>query len=121
MVYTLLFDGPSPFEIGSAFNRRRKRGSRLCYCRAMDESILDIRLLPAWSPSSVKAELIAALSRSELMQAGIAYWTVKDTLLGQHLPRCLRHDSGFVCIDLHPPTEVDALASLVRKGSHLYI
>lgn len=87
----------------------------------MDEGILDVQLLPVWSPSSVKTELIAALSKSTLLQAGIGYWTVRDALFGPHLTRALRDDSGFVCVDLYPPTDVDALASLVSQGSHLYV
>ena len=69
----------------------------------MDEGILEVKLLPAWTPSSVKSEIIAALSKSELLQAGIGYWTVKDALFGPHLPRVLRSKNGFACVDLHPP------------------
>src|SRR5208282_2206704 len=87
----------------------------------MDDGILEIRLVPAWSPSSVHAELKSALSRSQLMQAGIAYWTVNDNIFGPSLPRALGDDSGFLCVDLHPPTEIDSLAALVRKGAHVYL
>ena len=52
----------------------------------MADDILDIRLLPAWSPSSVKAELRAALGRAQLLQASVAYldsqrsplWSIAD-------------------------------------------
>ena len=87
----------------------------------MDDGILDVKLLPTWSPSSVKSEIVSALSRSQLLQAGIGYWTVTDALFGPHLAPALRDDSGFACVDLHPPTDVDALARLAGKGSHLYI
>src|SRR5438874_2047722 len=87
----------------------------------MDDGILDMTLLPAWSPPSVKAALIAALSKSTLLQAGIGYWTVNDALLGPHLARALKDNSGFVCVDLHPPTEVDTLAALAKNGAHVYI
>lgn len=87
----------------------------------MDDGILNVKLLPAWSPSSVRAELTAALSRSHLLQAAIAYWTVPDGLLGPHLVRALNDNSGFVCVDLHRPTEVEALASFASQGAHVYI
>ena len=61
----------------------------------MDDGILEITLLPAWSPPSVKAALISALSRSTLLQAGVGYWTVNDALLGPHLVRALKDSSGF--------------------------
>jgi hypothetical protein len=87
----------------------------------MLEGILDIRLLPPWSPSSVQSDLVAALSRAEHLQAGIGYWTIDDALLGPHLARTLRDERGFACVDLHPPTDVDALASLARQGAHLRV
>lgn len=87
--------------------------------RAMDDGILEINLLPAWDSPNVRAMLKSVLSRSQLLQAAIAYWTVNDTMFGSCLPRALSHDSGFLCVDLHPPTDVDALASLVRQGSHV--
>jgi hypothetical protein len=53
----------------------------------MDDDILDIKLLPAWSPSSVKAELRSAMGRAQLLQASIAYWTVSDRLFGPLLTK----------------------------------
>jgi len=87
----------------------------------MDEGICDIRLVPSWSNSSVLRDLKAALSKAQLLQAGIAYWTVNDTLLGADLARTLAAEGAFLCVDLHPPTEIDALAALVRKGAHVYL
>jgi hypothetical protein len=87
----------------------------------MDHGILEIKLLPEWSPSSVQAVLKSALSRSQFLQAGIAYWTVSDQVFGRVLPNALRDDNGFLCVDLHPPTDIDALAALVRKGAHIHL
>jgi hypothetical protein len=53
----------------------------------MDEGILSIKLVPAWSPPTIAPGLVAALARSSLLQAGIGYWTINDALLGPHLPR----------------------------------
>ena len=85
----------------------------------MDDDILDIKLLPAWSPSSVKAELRSALGRAQLLQASIAYWTVSDRLFGPLLTKALGDPTGFLCVDLHLPTDIDALATLVRKGAQV--
>lgn len=87
----------------------------------MDDGILDVSLLPTWSPSSVKAALTAALSRSTLLQAGIGYWTIDGALLGPDLVRATQNESGFICVDLHPPTEVDALAALANQGAHVHV
>jgi len=87
----------------------------------MDDGILDIALLPAWSPSSVKTALTAALSHATRLQAGIGYWTIGPALLGLDLVRAAGDEHGFVCVDLHPPTEVDALAELTRQGARVYV
>ena len=52
-------------------SNRRPRLSVLAKFQ-MDDDILDIKLLPAWSPSSVKTELRSALGRAQLLQASIA-------------------------------------------------
>lgn len=87
----------------------------------MDDGILDIALLPAWSPSSVREALTAALSRCARLQAGIGYWTIDPALLGPGLVQALQHESGFACVDLHPPTEVDALAALASQGGRVHV
>jgi hypothetical protein len=87
----------------------------------MVEGIVDIRLVPQWSPSSVTTALMAALSRAEHLQAGIGYWTISDALLGADLARRLGGDHGFVCVDLHLPTDVDALAELKARGAEVRI
>jgi len=87
----------------------------------MNEDILDIRLLPAWSPSHITDDLGAALARADFMQAGVAYWTVNPSIFGQPLAAALRRDDGFLCVDLHPPTDVDALAALVTMGARVFV
>lgn len=87
----------------------------------MGDGILNVSLLPAWSPSSVKAALTAALSRSTRLQAGIGYSTIDSALLGPDLVRAIQHESGFVCVDLHPPTEVDALATMAQQGGRVHV
>ena len=85
----------------------------------MDDDILDVKLLPAWSPSGVKTELRSALKHSQLLQASVAYWTVSDRIFGPLLSRPLSDASGFVCVDLHLPTDIDALATLAQRGAHV--
>ena len=87
----------------------------------MTDGVLDIQLVPGWSPSSVKWDLTAALARAQYLQAGIGYWTISDTLLGSDLARTLRDDDGFVCVDLHLPTDVDQLAALAAQGAQVRV
>jgi phosphatidylserine/phosphatidylglycerophosphate/cardiolipin synthase-like enzyme len=37
------------------------------------------------------------------------------------LARTLREETGFACVDLHPPNDVDALAAVARQGAHFRI
>src|SRR5438552_4731124 len=87
----------------------------------MDDGIIEVNLLPSWDRPSVRGALKSAFSRCQLLQAGIAYWTVKDSMFGACLPSALGHASGFLCVDIHPPTDIDALAELVKKGSHVHL
>ena len=88
---------------------------------AMDEGILDVKLVPAWNSPGIRPLLQRSLFESQLLQAGIAYWTVNDGMFGSSLARTLAHESGFLCVDLHQPTDVDALAVLVAKKCHVYL
>jgi len=87
----------------------------------MSVDILGVNLLPAWDSPSVQQALISVLTRSQLLQAGIAYWTVDESMFGTGLARALRDASGFLCVDIHAPTDIDALASLAKKGCHVYL
>jgi hypothetical protein len=87
----------------------------------MTDGILDVKLVPRWAPSSVRWDLMAALARARYLQAGIGYWTIADSLLGPDLVRALRDDHGFVCVDLHLPTDVDALAALTEQGAQVRV
>ncbi|MFN7976489.1 MAG: hypothetical protein U0P30_00040 [Vicinamibacterales bacterium] len=69
----------------------------------------------------MREALTAALSRSTRLQAGIGYWTIHPALLGPDLVRALQYEHGFACADLHPPTEVEALASLTRQGGRVHV
>ena len=87
----------------------------------MDDGILDIKLLPKWDSPSIRSALEASLSKSTLLQAAVAFWTVSDNLLHNRISPPLGNNSGFLCVDLHLPTDIDALADLVRSGAHVSI
>jgi hypothetical protein len=85
----------------------------------MNDDILDVKLLPTWQSPSIHRPLEAALSKCALLQGAVAYWTVTDGSLGHRISPALRHDSGFMCVDIHQPTDIDALADLVKSGAHV--
>jgi hypothetical protein len=85
------------------------------------DGILNVQLIPRWAPSSVRWDLMEALARARYLQAGIGYWTISDALLGPDLARSLSDVNGFVCVDLHLPTDVDALAALAAQGAQVRV
>lgn len=87
----------------------------------MDDGIVSVRLCPEWGSPSIRSALQASLSKSSLLQAAVAYWTVSDRLLNNRISPALRHASGFLCVDLHLPTDIDELAALVRLGAHVHL
>lgn len=87
----------------------------------IENGISDIRLIPEWDSPSIEEPLQHLLCTSDFLQAAVAYWTVTDRLFGASLPKALGHSNGFLCVDLHLPTDVDALNDLVRKGAHVYL
>lgn len=87
----------------------------------MDSGILDVKLIPTWDSPGILKLLRHSLSEAKLLQAAIAYWTVNDKMFGGRLANALAHRDGFLCVDLHQPTDVDSLASLATKKSHIYL
>jgi hypothetical protein len=85
----------------------------------MDDGILSINLCPDWDSPSIKRALETSLSKATLLQSAVAYWTVSDRLLNNKISPALRHADGFLCVDLHLPTDIDELADLVRSGAHV--
>jgi hypothetical protein len=85
----------------------------------VDDGILSVKLTPQWDSPSIRSSLQVSLSKSALLQAAVAFWTVSDKLLGCRISPALRHQSGFLCVDLHLPTDIDALASLAQSGAHI--
>lgn len=65
--------------------------------------------------------LADALTCATHLQAGIGFWTINAELLGPNLLRTLQHERGFACVDLHPPTEVEALADVVQQGGRVRV
>ena len=80
------------------------------------DDIFSITLVPAWESPDVQTRLAASIARADLLQAA-AYWTVDSSLLGHELTNRISPPHGSLCVDLHRPTEIDALACLVRGGA----
>lgn len=87
----------------------------------MIDGILDIKIVPSWDGPNVRPALVSAIADSQLLQASIAYWTINGVLFDAALIQRLSPPNGFLCVDIHMPTDIDALASLVQKGADVRI
>src|SRR5271166_5992696 len=85
------------------------------------DGLLSIDLLPPWQPSSVLARIQQSLKTSQNLKASVAYCTVAGSEVSDLLPSRLSAPNGFLCVDLHLPTDVDRLAKLVQDGAAVYL
>src|ERR1019366_442390 len=85
----------------------------------MIDDITDIRLVPAWTSPTILPALARSIRDFDLLQGAIAYWTVDSNLFGKALAQRFGVPSGFLCVDIHMPTDIDELSTLVREGAHV--
>jgi hypothetical protein len=77
-------------------------------------------LLPTTPGSQVIDRLTDLVSRAQRMRGLLAFWTLPADELGPNLPRVLAND-GFLCLDIHRPTDIDRLDDLNRSGAPIYL
>jgi hypothetical protein len=87
----------------------------------MVEGVLDIKLVPAWHAPSIVPPLKSSLSRCAWLQGAVAFWTVSDSFFSNRIAHALRDGNSFMCVDLHLPTDIDALAGLVKSGAQFWL
>jgi hypothetical protein len=82
--------------------------------------ISDITLVPAFDDREVVSRLLASLRQAESLRAAVAYWCVGQKELGPDLARSLG-GNGFLCVDIHLPTDIDRLSALAASGANIYL
>ena len=82
--------------------------------------ITDIALVPTFDSREVVGRLRGALRQAESLRASVAYWCVGTKELGPDLVRSLR-GNGFLCVDIHLPTDIDRLCSMAAAGANVYL
>ena len=55
------------------------------------------------------------------LSAAVAYWTVGPNFVSPNLSARIAPRNGFLCVDLHLPTDIDNLAELKRAGGNVYL
>jgi hypothetical protein len=78
-------------------------------------------LRPASTHAPVVSELASLASSAVLIRGAIAYWTIDAAILGSGFTKGLAQAGGFLCLDIHLPTNIDHLATLRRAGAQVYL
>ena len=84
------------------------------------KDISSIDLIPGVDDREVVSRLGAALEHAVSLQAAVAYWCVGPTQFGPNLEKRLG-GGGFLCVDVHLPTDIDVLASMVSAGANVFL
>ncbi len=84
------------------------------------KDILTIELVPGSQGGEVASSLRTSLERAASLRAAIAYWCVGPKQLGPELVPRLSGD-GFLCVDVHLPTDIDILAKMVAAGANVWL
>jgi hypothetical protein len=84
------------------------------------KDILTIELVPGSQGGEVASSLRTSVERAASLRAAIAYWCVGPKQLGPELVPRLSGD-GFLCVDVHLPTDIDILAKMVAAGANVWL
>lgn len=85
------------------------------------DGISSIEMVPAWSAPDVRPRIADCIARARVLRSSVAYWTVSPDFIDQRLADRLSDPDGFLCVDLHLPTDIDQLAALARRGASVRI
>lgn len=82
--------------------------------------VSDIEFVPAFDHREVVGRLQSAILGSNRLRAAVAYWCLGISELGAGLVERLSGD-GFLCVDIHLPTDIDRLCQMKLAGANVYL
>lgn len=82
----------------------------------MDDGVLSLQLIPARSRAAARAELRGLVHEALRIRSAVAFWSSEPSLVSSTLTSKLSN-GGFLCVDVHLPTNLDILADMVRAGA----
>ena len=88
-------------------------------CRPLTglNDIISLEMTPDWRAPDVRPRLANCIGKARALRSAVAYWTVPADFVHPLLAARLAAPDGFLCTDVHLPTDVDQLADLVRRGA----
>lgn len=82
--------------------------------------ITSVELVPGTTNGEVASVLRKSLAVSKSLRAAVAYWCVGPDQFGPDLVSRLR-GRGFLCVDIHLPTDIDLLAEMSSSGANVFL
>ena len=82
--------------------------------------VTDIEFVPVFDDREVVGRLQPAIKGANRLRAAVAYWCVGISELGASLVDRLSGD-GFLCVDIHLPTDIDRLCQMKLAGANVYL
>lgn len=79
-----------------------------------------VDLMPPVPHGEVVTSVRASIRDCRSMKAAVAFWCVSAQQVDSNLPKRFG-GAGFLCVDIHLPTDIDCLAGLVRAGANVYL
>jgi len=79
-----------------------------------------VELMPSVPHGEVVTSLRASIGECRSIKAAVAFWCVGAQQVDGNLAKRFG-GAGFLCVDIHLPTDIDCLAGLVRAGANVYL
>lgn len=84
------------------------------------EGLESVELVPPYDDSSIDARLAESANRALCLRAAVAYWCLAPERVSEFIVPRLK-SPGFLCVDLHLPTNVDLLCAMQVAGAGVYL
>lgn len=84
------------------------------------EGIDSIELVPPLGQPRVLHRLRRSSEQADCIRAAIAYWCMEPSVVSNQFVTRLSGD-GFLCVDIHLPTDIDILCDMKAAGANVYL
>jgi hypothetical protein len=66
-------------------------------------------------------KLKTVITEADVLRGSVCYWTISHHELGAEFVETISKESSFLCVDPHPPTDLDRLGELAELGGNIYV
>lgn len=81
---------------------------------------MNIEVLPSLrGRRSLCQRLEQSIELATALRAVVAFWTTEPDFISSQLSKLLSHSDSYLCVDLHPPTDIDQLNALTNQNANV--